>query len=146
MTSSNCVMSPRTTGAPMGAPSKGTACGLRSMPTTDSPRAMSLRITRGPMNPVAPSTSTDMCVSLADERDRNTEARVHSGPMTTRTAHVYVVQGRGQRDYSDCQAALDRVPARMTTLGLIETEDELIAKARDADGLVIAFAPITRAV
>src|SRR4029077_12633325 len=78
--------------------------------------------------------------------DRNTDVRVHSGPMTTRTAHVYVVQGRGQRDYSDCQAALGRVPPRMTTLGAVETEDELIAKARDADGLVIAFAPITRAV
>src|SRR5204863_2532285 len=32
------------------------------------------------------------------------------------------------------------------TLGVISTEDEVIAKARDADGLVIAFAPITRAV
>jgi len=66
--------------------------------------------------------------------------------MTTRTPHVYVIPGRGQRDYGDCQAALERVPARMTTLGVISTEDEVIAKARDADGLVIAFAPITRAV
>ena len=26
--------------------------------------------------------------------------------------HVYVIQGRGQRDYADCQAALAHVPAR----------------------------------
>src|SRR6266850_6059878 len=146
MTSSNCVMSPRTTGAPIGAPSKGTAAGFRSIPTTDSPRAISLRMRRGPMNPVAPSTSTDMGVSLSCRADRSTGLRVHSGPMTTRTPHVYVIPGRGQRDYGDCQAALERVPARMTTLGVISTEDEVIAKARDADGLVIAFAPITRAV
>src|SRR5882762_11528364 len=66
--------------------------------------------------------------------------------MTTRPAHVYVVPGRGQRDYGDCQAALERVPATMTVLPVIGSEDELIAKARDADGLVIASAPITRAV
>jgi len=66
--------------------------------------------------------------------------------MTPRTAHVYVIPGRGQRDYADCQAALDRVPARMTTLPLVDSEDELIARARDADGLVIASAPITRGV
>jgi hypothetical protein len=24
---------------------------------------------------------------------------------------VYVIQGRGERDYADCQTALDRVPA-----------------------------------
>ena len=66
--------------------------------------------------------------------------------MTAGTPHVYVVPGRGGRDFGDCQAALDRVPARMTVLDPIGTEDELIARARDADGLVIAFAPITRAV
>ena len=35
--------------------------------------------------------------------------------MTDRTAHVYVIQGRGLRDYADCQAALAPVPARMTS-------------------------------
>lgn len=66
--------------------------------------------------------------------------------MATRTPNVYVIPGRGQRDFSDCQAALDRVPARMIVLAPLASEDEVIAKARDADALVIAFAPITRAV
>jgi D-3-phosphoglycerate dehydrogenase / 2-oxoglutarate reductase len=66
--------------------------------------------------------------------------------MTDPSPHVYVIQGRGQRDYADCQAALARVPARMTALPFIATEDELIAKTRDADGLVISSAPVTRAV
>src|SRR5437764_8265755 len=64
ITSSNCVMSPRTTGAPMGTSPYGAAPGLRSMPVTDSPRAISRRMSRGPMNPVAPITSTDMASLL----------------------------------------------------------------------------------
>jgi phosphoglycerate dehydrogenase-like enzyme len=59
---------------------------------------------------------------------------------------VYVVQGRGQRDYADCQAALARVPARMTALSFIGTEDEMIARTRDADALVISSSPVTRGV
>jgi D-3-phosphoglycerate dehydrogenase len=66
--------------------------------------------------------------------------------MTDRTQHVYVIQGRGERDYSDCQAAVAHVPARVTTLSFIGTEDEVIARARDADALVIASAPVTRGV
>src|SRR5436305_9063163 len=68
ITSSNCVTSPRTTGAPVGTPPKVAAPGLRSMPTTFSPRATRRRMTRGPMKPVAPITSTDMrasCLVLA---------------------------------------------------------------------------------
>ena len=42
--------------------------------------------------------------------------------MTDRPPHVYVIQGHGQRDYADCQAALARVPARMTTLPFIGDE------------------------
>src|ERR1041384_8354326 len=57
ITSSNCVMSPRSTGAPIGEPSNVGADGLRSMPTTVSPRAISFLISRGPMNPVAPRMS-----------------------------------------------------------------------------------------
>ena len=52
----------------------------------------------------------------------------------------------GQRDYADCQAALAPVPAKRTALPFIGTEDELIAKARDADGLVISSSPVTRNV
>ena len=33
--------------------------------------------------------------------------------MTDQSYHVYVIQGRGQRDYSDCQAALAHVPAKV---------------------------------
>ena len=66
--------------------------------------------------------------------------------MTDRPYHVYVVQGRGQRDYADCQAALATVPARMTALPFIGNADELIARARDADGPVVTASPVTRDV
>jgi D-3-phosphoglycerate dehydrogenase / 2-oxoglutarate reductase len=66
--------------------------------------------------------------------------------MTDKPQRVYVIQGRGQRDYADCQAALAGVPATMTALSFIGTEDDLIAKTRDADGLVTSASPVTRAV
>ena len=66
--------------------------------------------------------------------------------MPDHSYHVYVVQGRGQRDYADCQAALAHVPARMTALPFIATEDEMIAKTRDADALVTSASPVTRGV
>jgi len=66
--------------------------------------------------------------------------------MPDRPYHVYVIQGRGQRDYADCRTALADVPARLTTLPFIGDEDELIGKARDADGLVISATAVTRNV
>jgi len=51
--------------------------------------------------------------------------------MTDQPYHVYVIQGRGQHDYADCQAALARVPARMTALPFIGDENEVIARTRD---------------
>src|SRR4029450_6540185 len=60
--------------------------------------------------------------------------------------HVYVIQGRTQQDYADCQAALARVPARTTVLPFIATEDEVIAKTRDAHAIVVVYSPLTRAV
>jgi len=66
--------------------------------------------------------------------------------MPDRTPHVYVVQGRGQRDYADTQAALAAVPARVTTLPFIGAEDELIDRTRDADALIVSASPVTRAV
>jgi len=66
--------------------------------------------------------------------------------MPDRPYQVYVVQGRGARDYSDCQAALAEVPARMTALPFIGTEDEMISRTRDADALVISSSPVTRGV
>ncbi len=66
--------------------------------------------------------------------------------MTDKPYHVYVILGGGQRDYADCQTALAHVPARMTALPFIGTEDELIARTRDADALVVSFSPVTRGV
>jgi len=66
--------------------------------------------------------------------------------MTSRPYHVYVLQGRGQRDYADCQAALAHVPARMTTLPFLGKEDEVIDRTRDADAIVVSSSPITRNV
>jgi D-3-phosphoglycerate dehydrogenase / 2-oxoglutarate reductase len=60
--------------------------------------------------------------------------------------HVYVIQARTERDYGDCQAALAQVPARMTALPFIGDEEELIARTRDADGMVVSFSPVTRRV
>src|SRR5499433_272226 len=62
------------------------------------------------------------------------------------TYEVYVIQGQTERDWSDCQTALAHVPARMTALPYIGDPDALIARTRDADALVVAFSPITRAV
>ena len=66
--------------------------------------------------------------------------------MTDRPYHVYVIQGRGQRDYADCQAALAHVPARMTALPFIGAEDEIVTRTRDADALIVAASPVTRGV
>ncbi|HEY5725080.1 MAG TPA: C-terminal binding protein, partial [Methylomirabilota bacterium] len=66
--------------------------------------------------------------------------------MPDQPYQVYVVQGRGARDYSDCQAALAEVPAHMTALPFIGTEDEMISRTRDADALVISSSPVTRGV
>jgi D-3-phosphoglycerate dehydrogenase / 2-oxoglutarate reductase len=66
--------------------------------------------------------------------------------MTDRSPHVYVIQALTERDYGDCQAALARVPARMTALPFIGDEAELIHRARDADGMVVSFSPVTRRV
>jgi D-3-phosphoglycerate dehydrogenase len=66
--------------------------------------------------------------------------------MSDRPARVYVVQGRSPGDYRDTEAALAHVPARVTTLPFIATEEEMIARTRDADALIVVFSPVTRAV
>ncbi len=66
--------------------------------------------------------------------------------MTDQAFHVYVIQGRGERDYADCQAAIAHVPARMTSLPFIGDENELIARTRDADAMVVVSSPVTRNV
>src|SRR5438132_317950 len=60
ITSSKRVTSPRITGAPIGTSANAAAPGFRSIPTTDSPRAISFLMSRGPMKPVAPMTRIDM--------------------------------------------------------------------------------------
>jgi D-3-phosphoglycerate dehydrogenase len=69
-----------------------------------------------------------------------------SVPVAARASHVYVIQGRGERDYSDTAAALAGVPARVTTVPFLAGEDEVIARARDADGLVTSASPVGRRV
>jgi D-3-phosphoglycerate dehydrogenase len=66
--------------------------------------------------------------------------------MTEMRYHVYVVQGQKERDYGDCETALAHVPARLTVLPFIRDEEELVARARDADALVVSFSPVTRRV
>ena len=59
---------------------------------------------------------------------------------------VYVIQGRGQRDYADCQAALAHVPAHVETLTFIGDAAEVIERTRDADALIVTASPVTRRV
>jgi D-3-phosphoglycerate dehydrogenase len=66
--------------------------------------------------------------------------------MTDTPYHVYVIQGRGQRDYADCQTALAHVPADVTVLPFIGDEEEVVARTRDADAIVVSSSPITRRV
>jgi D-3-phosphoglycerate dehydrogenase len=66
--------------------------------------------------------------------------------MADRPLKVYVIQGRGQRDYADCQTALDRVPARLESLPFIGEAAEVIERARDADALITSSSPVTRRV
>src|SRR5262249_51901838 len=60
--------------------------------------------------------------------------------------NVYVILGNAAWDFADCQTALDRVPARMIQLPQTEVEDEMIARTRDADALVVSSQRITRGV
>lgn len=66
--------------------------------------------------------------------------------MPDQSQHAYVIQGRGRRDDTDCQAAVAHVPARMTALPFMGDEDEIIARTWDADALVISSTPVTRGV
>jgi D-3-phosphoglycerate dehydrogenase len=66
--------------------------------------------------------------------------------MPDKRAKVYVIQGAGQRDYADTQAAVAHVPADVISLPPIRDEAGVIAAIRDADAVIIASAPMTRAV
>jgi D-3-phosphoglycerate dehydrogenase len=66
--------------------------------------------------------------------------------VSDRPLKVYVIQSRSERNYADCQAALDRVPAQLVSLPFISDPDAVIARARDADALIISSSPVTRRV
>lgn len=65
--------------------------------------------------------------------------------MTGKPAKVFVVQGRGQRDFTDTQTALKGV-AEVTVLPFIGDEQGMIDALRDADAVIIAASPVSRAV
>jgi len=66
--------------------------------------------------------------------------------MSEKPYKVYVIQGRGQRDYTDSQTALAQVPANLSVLPFIGDEAEVIERTYDADGLIVSASPITRQV
>ncbi len=66
--------------------------------------------------------------------------------MAEKRFKVYVIHGRNPRDYSPCQAALASVPADLEPIPFTRHEEEIIARARDADGLIVSSSPITRRV
>ena len=60
-------------------------------------------------------------------------------------AKVFVVQGRGQRDFADTRTALKGVAA-VTVLPFIGDEQGMIDALRDGDAVIIAASPVRRAV
>jgi len=66
--------------------------------------------------------------------------------MSEKQYKVYVIQGRSERDYTDCQTALARVPAQLEPLAFIGDAAEVIERTHDADGLIVSASPITREV
>src|ERR1043166_2004082 len=66
--------------------------------------------------------------------------------MSEKQYKVYVIQGRSERDYTDCQTALARVPAHLESLPFIGDAAEVIERTHDADGLIVSSSPITREV
>ena len=66
--------------------------------------------------------------------------------MPQKPLKVFVVQGRGQRDFSDAEAPLAKAGATLTVVPFIGDEQGMIDTLRDADAVVIAASPVTRAV
>src|SRR5215471_16810323 len=66
--------------------------------------------------------------------------------MSEKQYKVYVIQGRSERDYTDCQTALARVPAHLEPLSFIGDAAEVIERTHDADALIVSASPITREV
>ena len=66
--------------------------------------------------------------------------------MPDQSLSVYYIGAGADEDYSDAQDELNKVGARLTPLPRLETEDEVVAQASDADGLIVVHSPITRKV
>jgi D-3-phosphoglycerate dehydrogenase len=66
--------------------------------------------------------------------------------MSDKPYKVCVLSGRRERDFSDCRSELDKVQAHLEVLPFLRHEEEIIARARDADGLIVSASPITRRV
>lgn len=66
--------------------------------------------------------------------------------MSDNVPQVYVIEGRGARDYSNCEKVLEALPARMTELPFIADANGVIAATSDADALIVSSSPITREV
>ena len=86
----------------------------------------------------------DQIADLAHQRHRLDERT--PAPMPDQPYQVYVVQGRGARDYSDCQAALAEVPARHDRAAFHRHRGRDDFRTWDADALVISSSPVTRGV
>ena len=66
--------------------------------------------------------------------------------MSEKPLQVYVLSGRSERDFSECEAVLAAVPAQLDILPYIGEEAEVIERTHDADGLIVSSSPITRHV
>jgi D-3-phosphoglycerate dehydrogenase / 2-oxoglutarate reductase len=66
--------------------------------------------------------------------------------MTDKPYKVYVIQGHSERDYTECTTALAKVPAQLDVLPFLHSEDDIMARTGDADGLIVSSSPITRRV
>src|SRR5919109_4109438 len=66
--------------------------------------------------------------------------------MSEKQYKVYVIQGRSERDYTDCQTALAQVPAHLEAMPVIGDAAEVIERTHDADGLIVSSSPVTREV
>src|SRR6266702_5304973 len=66
--------------------------------------------------------------------------------MSEKQYKVYIIQGRSDRDYTDCQTALTRVPAHLETMPFIGDAAVVIERTADADGVIVSSSSITREV
>jgi hypothetical protein len=46
--------------------------------------------------------------------------------MVDKFFRVYVIQGRSERDYTDCKRALEALPAHLEVLSFLQDEAEVI--------------------